>query len=271
MSELVFSRNGIAVTTSLLVAKGVQVEHRAVLQLIRKYVPDFETFGSLIFETVKGKALPQGGFAKSTEIAILNEPQTTLLLTFFKNTEIVRKFKVALVQKFYELRNQLQAKYCPALDRLETLTPLQQEAIREEVSKRALRSAADYQTIYKALRLRFQVTRFDLIPRTKFETALKFIQEVELKAPVARVPDAYLFSYDPKTLSDDELESLGRLIYLLDLAKPTNKQVYAGLRAVYSDLSPRFYSLMTETAISESNLKKVLDRNRINYQLPTPN
>ena len=158
---------------------------------------------------------------------------------------------------------------CPALDRLETLTPLQQEAIREEVSKRALRSAADYQTIYKALRLRFQVTRFDLIPRTKFETALKFIQEVELKAPVAR--DAYLFSYDPKTLSDDELESLARLIYLLDLAKPTHKQVYAGLRAVYSDLSPRFYSLMTETAISESNLKKVLDRNRINYQLPTPN
>lgn len=158
---------------------------------------------------------------------------------------------------------------CPALDRLETLTPLQQEAIREEVSKRALRSAADYQTIYKALRLRFQVTRFDLIPRTKFEMALKFIQEVELKAPVAR--DAFLFSYDPKTLSDDELESLGRLIYLLDLTKPTNKQVYAGLRAVYSDLSPRFYSLMTETAISESNLKKVLDRNRINYQLPTPN
>ena len=160
---------------------------------------------------------------------------------------------------------------CPALDRLETLTPLQQEAIREEVSKRALRSAADYQTIYKALRLRFQVTRFDLIPRTKFETALKFIQEVELKAPVARIPDAYLFSYDPKTLSDDELESLARLIYLLDLAKPTNKQVYAGLRAVYSDLSPRFYSLMTETAISESNLKKVLDRNRINYRLPSPN
>lgn len=158
---------------------------------------------------------------------------------------------------------------CPALDRLETLTPLQQEAIREEVSKRALRSAADYQTIYKALRLRFQVTRFDLIPRTKFETALKFIQEVELKAPVAR--DAFLFSYDPKTLSDDELESLARLIYLLDLAKPTHKQVYAGLRAVYSDLSPRFYSLMTETAISESNLKKVLDRNRIDYRLPSPN
>lgn len=160
---------------------------------------------------------------------------------------------------------------CPALDRLETLTPLQQEAIREEVSKRALRSAADYQTIYKALRLRFQVTRFDLIPRTKFETALKFIQEVELKAPVARVPDAYLFSYDPKTLSDYELESLGHLIYLLDLAKPTHKQVYAGLRAVYSDLSPRFYSLMTETAFSESTLKKVLDRNQINYRLPSHN
>lgn len=39
-------------------------------------------------ETVKGKALPQGGFAKSTEIAILNEPQTTLLLTFSKTRRL---------------------------------------------------------------------------------------------------------------------------------------------------------------------------------------
>ena len=182
------------------------------------------------------------------------------------------QFKLAWLDAFNSMEEQLRRhNQCPVLDRLETLTPLQQEVIREEVSKRALRSATDYQTIYKALRLRFQVTRFDLIHRTKFETALKFIQEVELKAPVSRVPDAYLFAYDPKTLSDDELESLARLIYLLDLAKPTNKQVYAGLRAVYSDLSPRFYSLMTETAISESNLKKVLDRNRIDYRLPNPN
>lgn len=267
-NSIAFLQNGLPVTTSVIISNGIQLSHEPVIKLIRKYLDDLKTFGSVLFETESFKT---AGGTQRREIAILNEPQTTLLLTFFKNTEIVRKFKVALVQKFYELRNQIQAKYCPALDRLETLTPLQQEAIREEVSKRALRSAADYQTIYKALRLRFQVTRFDLIPRTKFETALKFIQEVELKAPVARVPDAYLFSYDPKTLSDDELESLGRLIYLLDLAKPTHKQVYAGLRAVYSDLSPRFYSLMTETAISESNLKKVLDRNRINYQLPTPN
>ena len=200
MSELVFSRDGIAVTTSLLVAKGVQVEHRAVLQLIRKYIPDFETFGSLNFETVKGKALPQGGFAKSTEIAILNEPQTTLLLTFFKNTEIVRKFKVALVQKFYELRNQLQAKYCPALNQLETLTPAQQHQIQTAVAARAQKTAHNYQTIYRALKNRFQVARYDQIPQSQFKEALRFIQSVDLSVPETPIttapPETYVVDED---------------------------------------------------------------------------
>ena len=37
----------------------------------------FEEFGPLAFETRKGKALPQGGFAKATEYALLNEQQAT--------------------------------------------------------------------------------------------------------------------------------------------------------------------------------------------------
>lgn len=247
------------------VARSFGKLHKNVLRDIRSLIEQAPQLNGLNFEPVdlvdaKGEKRP----------AYRMDRKGFVLLAMGFTGEVALKFKIAYIDTFDRMEEQLRRhNQCPALDRLETLTPLQQEAIREEVSKRALRSAADYQTIYKALRLRFQVTRFDLIPRTKFETALKFIQEVELKAPVAR--DAYLFSYDPKTLSDDELESLGRLIYLLDLAKPTNKQVYAGLRAVYSDLSPRFYSLMTETAISESNLKKVLDRNQINYRLPSPN
>lgn len=257
--------NNTVTALSTDVAKLFSKLHKDVLRSIRSLIEQAPSLNERNFALVevkdaKGENRP----------AYRMDRKGFVLLAMGFTGEVALKFKIAYIDTFDRMEEQLRRhNQCPALDRLETLTPLQQEAIREEVSKRALRSAADYQTIYKALRLRFQVTRFDLIPRTKFETALKFIQEVELKAPVAR--DAYLFSYDPKTLSDDELESLGRLIYLLDLAKPTNKQVYAGLRAVYSDLSPRFYSLMTETAISESNLKKVLDRNRINYRLPNPN
>ena len=192
MSELVFTRNGIAVTTSQLVAQGIDAEHRTVLQLIRKYVSDFEVFGDLIFESIKGKALPQGGFAKATEIAILNEPQTTLLLTFFKNTEIVRKFKVALVQKFYELRRQLSNKdqltYEQALKIVEerrsaetdTITSEQQYEISSHVMRKthALFGNRNYSAVYRALKRRFRIPRYTCLLNRDYETALKFIDNL---------------------------------------------------------------------------------------------
>ena len=157
---------------------------------------------------------------------------------------------------------------CPALDRLETLTPAQQDAIRKKVAERALLSTANYKTIYKALRLRFQVSRFELIPRDKFIEALNFIRDVELKAPVIQETNTCLFSYDPATLTKEELRLLGHLVYMLDFAKPTYRQIYEGLHAMQSSMSPRFYSLMTETSFSATAMKRVLDRNRVNYRLP---
>ena len=38
----------------------------------------------------------------------LNEPQVTLLLTFMRNNEIVKKFKIKLVKEFFKIRTQLQ-------------------------------------------------------------------------------------------------------------------------------------------------------------------
>lgn len=157
---------------------------------------------------------------------------------------------------------------CPVLERLETLTPAQQDAIRKKVAERALLSTANYKTIYKALRLRFQVSRFELIPRDKFIEALNFIRDVELKAPAVRETNTCLFSYDPATLTKEELRLLGHLVYMLDFAKPTYRQIYEGLHAMQSSMSPRFYSLMTETSFSATAMKRVLDRNRVNYRLP---
>lgn len=263
MSELVFSRDGIAVTTSLLVAKGVQVEHRAVLQLIRKYIPDFETFGSLIFETVKGKALPQGGFAKSTEIAILNEQQATLLVTYCKNTEVVRRFKVALVKAFYEAR-QTQLTVTTG----DTLTPAQQLGIRNAVAARAQKTAHNYQTIYRALKNRFQVARYDQIPQSQFQEALRFIQCVDLSVPETSESTGEIFYYNARTLSECELRALANLIYLRELGKPTFSQVYKGLRSLNSELAPRFYSLIAEGDFPVAALKDVLSRNQMDFTRP---
>lgn len=227
MSELVFTRNGIAVTTSQLVAQGIDAEHRTVLQLIRKYVSDFEVFGDLIFESIKGKALPQGGFAKATEIAILNEPQTTLLLTFFKNTEIVRKFKVALVQKFYELRNQLsnpnQLTYEQALKIVEarrsaetdTITSEQQYEISSHVMRKthALFGNRNYRAVYRALKRRFRIPRYTCLLNRDYETALKFIDS--LTKDDFNVPDV------PKK-STQEIQEVSKTA----IVKPMTRRLY---------------------------------------------
>lgn len=42
-------------------------------------IGDLNEFGPIGFEIQKGQPLPQGGFAKPTEYAILNEQQSTRL------------------------------------------------------------------------------------------------------------------------------------------------------------------------------------------------
>lgn len=260
-TQLVFVQNGQALTTSKVIAQGVEIEHESIMRTLKQYQADFETFGIFRFEI--GKI--NGGRGRPETYALLNEQQATLLVTYCKNTEVVRKFKVALVKAFYEARqSQLTA---PDGN---TITYAQQEAIKEKVAERAKRSAANYQTIYKALRIRFQVRRFELIPRDKFIEALNFIRDVELKAPVVQQPkpDAYLFSYDPRTLSADELRAISNLIYLRELGKPTFEQVYNGLRGLNSQLAPRFYSLIHESEISAITVKDVLHRNKVDFTSP---
>ncbi|WP_375660998.1 MULTISPECIES: Rha family transcriptional regulator [unclassified Bartonella] len=105
MNNLVTIDNaGIAVTTSLKIAEGVGNTHKTVIQLVRQNIEDFEEFGRVAFEM-----LPFGtkGGRQKREVAILNEPQATLLMTYMRNNDTVRAFKKALVKAFYDLKNQL--------------------------------------------------------------------------------------------------------------------------------------------------------------------
>ncbi|WP_375673802.1 Rha family transcriptional regulator [Bartonella sp. TS82HLJMH] len=105
MNNLVTINNaGIAVTTSLKIAEGVGNTHKTVIQLVRNNRKDFEEFGSLGFEIQVSKRDGKGG--QKREVAILNEPQATLLMTYMRNNDMVRAFKKALVKAFYDLKKQ---------------------------------------------------------------------------------------------------------------------------------------------------------------------
>jgi phage regulator Rha-like protein len=106
-STLVFLSDGEPRTTSLAIAEGMELQHKNVIELIRTYLADLAEFGPLAFETRKGQALPHGGFAKGTEYAVLNQEQSTLIMTYMKNTEIARSFKKRLVKAFFTLARQV--------------------------------------------------------------------------------------------------------------------------------------------------------------------
>ncbi len=105
--RLVETRGQQAWTTSEIVAEGCELSHRVVIRLVRKYRADFEELGRLNFESSKGEALPQGGYAKPTEYAVLSEDHATYLITLFRNSPIVRRFKLALVKAFRRALNQI--------------------------------------------------------------------------------------------------------------------------------------------------------------------
>jgi phage regulator Rha-like protein len=105
--HLVHKDHGQPVTTTLVIAEHTKVQHKNVLALVREHLADFEQFGRVAFETRLGSALPQGGFGASTEYAILNEHQTTLLFTYMRNSPTVRAIKVAFVKAFFEMAKEL--------------------------------------------------------------------------------------------------------------------------------------------------------------------
>lgn len=96
---IVTIKDGDAVTTTLVIADGTLSDHASVIKLVRTYQADLEEFGLLDF-----KSESTGG--RPTEYAFLNEPQSTLLLTYMRNTDIVRAFKKKLVREFWEMVQQ---------------------------------------------------------------------------------------------------------------------------------------------------------------------
>jgi len=99
-AEIVSLVDGEAVTTTLAIAAGCEVDHASVIKLVRTYQADMEEFGGVGFEI---QTFQTAGGQQAREIAKLNEQQSTLLLTYMRNSGIVRDFKKRLVKEFWRM------------------------------------------------------------------------------------------------------------------------------------------------------------------------
>lgn len=89
-NQLVHANNdGTLTTTSEIIAGGVGIQHKNVLETIRKNQADFEEFGRVAFET---RTRQTAGGAQKTNIAVLNREQAMFAMTLFRNTPVVVDF-----------------------------------------------------------------------------------------------------------------------------------------------------------------------------------
>ncbi|MHC9554015.1 Rha family transcriptional regulator [Corynebacterium diphtheriae] len=104
-TELVHAApNGELTTTSEIVAEGVGIQHKNVLETIRKNQADFEEFGRVAFET---RTRQTAGGPQKTNIAVLNREQAMFAMTLFRNTPVVVDFKKNLIKAFVAMEQRL--------------------------------------------------------------------------------------------------------------------------------------------------------------------
>lgn len=104
MNALVTVTDGQAITTSAAIAEGTKRQHKNVIELTRTYLADLEEFGRVAFET---RPFATKGGEQVAEVAVFNEQHATLLLTYMRNSDIVRAFKKRLVRAFYDMARRL--------------------------------------------------------------------------------------------------------------------------------------------------------------------
>lgn len=153
----------------------------------------------------------------------------------------------------------------------ETITPAEQRAIQREVAIRAHKTASNYRTIYRAIKARYQIARYDQLPRTQLEDCLDFIREVELDVPevphTTRPDDGgcphcglHPIPAGSIVLSAREAENLRTFVYYWRyLFREDLSNVLKLMRLLQSPFSPRFYEAVT--SMNLGSIEDMLERN----------
>lgn len=152
-----------------------------------------------------------------------------------------------------------------------TITPAEQRAIQREVAIRAHKTSSNYRTIYRAIKARYQIARYDQLPRTQLEDCLEFIKDVELdvpEVPHATRPDdggcphcgLHPIPAGSIVLSAREAENLRTFVYYWRyLFREDLETVLNLMRLLQSPLAPRFYEAVT--SMNLGSIEALLERN----------
>lgn len=226
--------DGNVTTLSTDVATFFEKEHSKVIRSIENIIATLpqERLGNFS-QTVVTRANPSGGAPIKSKAYRLTRDGFTFLAMGFTGAR-AQEFKWAYIDAFNKMEAAL--RQCPAQAQLPTPTLTEQQAytIMSKVAMRAKRDGAKYQTIYRALKARYQVTKYTNIPRDKFEDAVNFILTVDLRTPA--VPEQ-----GPKQMPNPETNQ--GVLVPPEFCEALRMRVYYE-RYVFGEYYERFYRFL---------------------------
>lgn len=247
--------DGNITTLSTDIAAFFEKPHNDVLKAIRQIVTNLpaERLGNFS-QTVVTRANPSGGAPIKSKAYRLTRDGFTFLAMGFTG-ERAQAFKWAYIDAFNKMEETLRGR--AAIER-ETITPDEQLAIQLAVSHRAQKTSKHFQTIYRAIKVRYQIAKYDQLPRAQFEDCLRFIESVELSVPAK--PAAPELPDDKILVSRAFLERLRVFVYYWRyLFRDDLERVHGLMESLHSPLAPHFWEAVHDLNLSivECDLEKL--------------
>lgn len=251
---------GRPVTSSRIVAEYFGKRHNDVLRGIRDLI-EKNTDLSKSFIAREEQVETGNGASRSNPVFLMDQKGFCILAMGFTGAKAL-EFKCAFYDEFERMKHELEA---PT-----TITPAEQRAIQREVAIRAHKTSSNYRTIYRAIKARYQIARYDQLPRTQLEDCLDFIREVELDVPevphTTRPDDGgcphcglHPIPAGSIVLSAREAENLRTFVYYWRyLFREDLETVLKLMRLLQSPFAPRFYEAMT--SMNLGSIEDMLDR-----------
>lgn len=235
---------GRPVTSSRIVAEYFGKQHKDTLRAIRDLIadaPELERKRNFALTEEEQKI---GATTRKIPLYWMDQKGFCILAMGFTGAKAL-EFKCAFYDEFERMKNELEA---PT-----TITPAEQLQIQQAVARRAKTSSANYQTIYRAIKVRFQIPRYNELPRCQFAECLKFIDAVDLKVPEAKTAAAP--KQEPRALPKSGKPNLtplnipeGRKMYRVseDFLETQRTFVYCW-RYLFRDDLELFYNFLKQT------------------------
>lgn len=169
-------------------------------------------------------------------------------LIFGSKLESAKRFKRWVTSEVLPAIRKTGKFECPANPKY--ITPQQGWLIQSAVQRRVHRDGVDFQTVYQALKARYQIPKYTFLLEKDFDEALRFIDSCELRTPVKKAapkiePEPQMIP--PPQFTDADLEAMLAFIYTVRyLFSDTFNAFYEFLKVSKSPLASQCWDAFHE-------------------------